>query len=268
MWERQRRSSQYLSCWDPPPHVFPVDVIVFFVGVVKQPLCKVLSPHGVHTFGELQELHLLDFSLQVLHEPEGHMVYWKYDALCWALWGDKIAPTISASHVISISNTKTTLYNEVPTLAGRWQAGRRMLHVTANGKHIDSESDYCCCRTLKKHLFLYGKTSCGCGIGDRVTDDLRKENSRARIRLHLLLATYIYRFYWCGTLNVAISRNCGMALSSFPLQSRWECFCRGHFLTWRSPCTATCFLLPSQRSKPVASSSHLHLPLLVSVNTM
>lgn len=62
----------YLTSRDPLPHVLPVDFIVFFVGVVQQPLCKILPSHGVHSFGELQELHLLDFILQVLHEPERH----------------------------------------------------------------------------------------------------------------------------------------------------------------------------------------------------
>lgn len=60
----------HLACRNLLPHVLPVGLIVRFVGVVKKPLCKVFSPHGVHTFGELEELHLLDFSLQVLHEPE------------------------------------------------------------------------------------------------------------------------------------------------------------------------------------------------------
>lgn len=60
----------HLARWNFLPHVLPVGLIVRFIGVVKKPLCKVFSPHGVHTFGELEELHLLDFSLQVLHEPE------------------------------------------------------------------------------------------------------------------------------------------------------------------------------------------------------
>lgn len=68
----RKEMSSNLAGGDPLPHVIPVDVIVFFVGVVQQPLRKVFSPHGVHTFGELQELHLLDLSLQVLHEPEEH----------------------------------------------------------------------------------------------------------------------------------------------------------------------------------------------------
>lgn len=61
-----------LASWDFLSHVLPVGFIVFFIGIVKKPLCKVFSAHGVHTFGELQELHLLYFSLQVLHEPEEH----------------------------------------------------------------------------------------------------------------------------------------------------------------------------------------------------
>lgn len=71
--ERRKRpfapSDFHLPCWDLLPHVLPVGFIVCLVGVVKEPLSKVFPPHGVHTFGELQEFHLLDFSLQVLHEP-------------------------------------------------------------------------------------------------------------------------------------------------------------------------------------------------------
>ena len=62
----------YLTSRDLLPHVLPVDFIVFFVGVVQQPLCKILPSHGVHSFGELPELHLLDFILEVHHEPERH----------------------------------------------------------------------------------------------------------------------------------------------------------------------------------------------------
>lgn len=57
-----------LACRD-PPQVPPVQMVVFFVGVVQQPGCKVLPPHGVHPSGELQELHLLHLCLQILHEP-------------------------------------------------------------------------------------------------------------------------------------------------------------------------------------------------------
>ena len=64
-------SHLYLAGRDPLAHVLPVGVVVFFVGVVQQPLSKVLPPHGVHALGELQELHLLHLGLQVLHEPVG-----------------------------------------------------------------------------------------------------------------------------------------------------------------------------------------------------
>lgn len=69
-----------LASRDPPPHVLPVGFIVFFTGVVKQPLCKVFPSHGVHAFGELQELHLLDLSLKVLHEPEEHESFVKQES--------------------------------------------------------------------------------------------------------------------------------------------------------------------------------------------
>lgn len=36
---------------------------------MQQPIGKVLPPHGVHAFGELQKLHLLHLHLQILHEP-------------------------------------------------------------------------------------------------------------------------------------------------------------------------------------------------------